>query len=191
MRNVHFSFCRLLKLQGGLQRPEIMLGAHVDLGLNGEYVTVIGYLKPREAKKKMRVRIRTSRNYDSQNPPDKTPFPTGPRGAPPRNCALCPKAEVRVSLAVESVPQRVEEVLRIVYLQGSSAKPPEKKDFTAAAKDQLSKCRKSEWVTSSEKYVELISTRSEEPRARRRLELLSPGNWQRLGFRGASASEWS
>ena len=55
--------------------------------------------------------------------------------------------------------------------------------------DQLSKCRKSEWVTSSEKYVELISTRSEEPRARRRLELLSPGNWQRLGFRGASASE--
>ncbi|KAI4589685.1 hypothetical protein MJG53_000734 [Ovis ammon polii x Ovis aries] len=43
MRNVHFSFCRLLKLQGGLQRPEIMLGAHVDLGLNGEYVTVIGY----------------------------------------------------------------------------------------------------------------------------------------------------
>ena len=75
-------------------------------------------LKPREAKKKMRVRIRTSRNYDSQNPPDKTPFPTGPRGAPPRNCALCPKAEVRVSLAVESVPQRVEEVLRIVYLQG-------------------------------------------------------------------------
>ncbi|CAI9175828.1 unnamed protein product [Rangifer tarandus platyrhynchus] len=57
--------------------------------------------------------------------------------------------------------------------------------------DQLSKCRKSEWVTSSEKYVELISTRSEEPRARRRLELLSPGNWQRLGFRGASASELS
>ena len=35
--------------------------------------------------------------------------------------------------------------------------------------DQLSKCRKSEWVTSSERYVELISTRSEEPRARRRL----------------------
>lgn len=44
MGNVHFSFCRLLKLQGGLQRPEIMLGAHVDLGLNGEYVTVIGYV---------------------------------------------------------------------------------------------------------------------------------------------------
>ena len=80
----------------------------------------------------MRVRIRTSRNYDSQNPPDKTPFPTRPRGAPPRNCALCLKAEVRVSLAVESVPQRIEEVLRIVYLQGSSVsqKPGRQRERT-------------------------------------------------------------
>lgn len=53
----------------------------------------------------------------------------------------------------------------------------QKEDYSATAKasrkillvDQLSKCRKSEWVTSSEKYVELIATRSEEPRARKRL----------------------
>ena len=83
----------------------------------------------------MRVRKRTSRSRDSQNPPDKTPFPTRPRGAPPRNCALFMKAEVRVSLVVELVPERVEEVLRIVYLQGSSVsqKPGRQRDVLATA----------------------------------------------------------
>ena len=66
----------------------------------------------------MRVRKRTSRTHDSQDPPDKTPFPTRPRGAPPRNCALFMKAEVRVSLVVESVPERVEEVLRLSTSRG-------------------------------------------------------------------------
>lgn len=99
---------------------------HLSLSRRAEH------LKPRDAKTKMRVRIRTSRNYDSQNPPDKIPFPTRPRGAPPRNCALCLKAEVRASLAVESVPERVEEVLRIVYLQGSSGsqKPGRQRERT-------------------------------------------------------------
>ena len=93
------------------------------------------HLKASEAKTKMRVRKRTSRSRDSQNPPDKTPFPTRPRGAPPRNCALFMKAEVRVSLVVELVPERVEEVLRIVYLQGSSVsqKPGRQRDVLATA----------------------------------------------------------
>lgn len=69
----------------------------------------------------MRVRIRTNRNYDPQNPPDQHSISHKASRGPPRNCALFLKAEVRVSPAVEWVSEGVErcEVLSIVYLQGS------------------------------------------------------------------------
>lgn len=71
-------------------------------------------------KTEMHMRIRTSRDYDSQNPPDRDSISQkAPRTPPPPE--LRSKAEVRVSLVLELVSERVElcAVLRIVYLQRS------------------------------------------------------------------------
>ncbi|KAI5135935.1 Protein Dopey-1 [Manis pentadactyla] len=136
----------------------------------------------------MRVRKGNSRNYDSQNPSDQDSISQKAS----RKCNICSYIVLKVAQFVPVTNYKLTVHPRLFMLKEEC--PPQSQffgkrrivDITRAPKeerllsnsyslwkvlliDQLSKRRNSEWVTSSEKYVELISTRSEEPTASKRL----------------------